>query len=350
MELFNKSHKKDDQLRTLSEDEIQKKLYGSLKTTHPNKILSSENRKKKPPLVKLSEGQPPKDQDKEEELGELFSESPGKENHANDALDRIEDEAISKEKSTTDVPIRKWVQKEQDTLAKLTPKGKIVPGRKKKDTFAVGKGLGFIFAKIWSFVQFAFLGLIRLMASIDFKKLGSGRLAYWTGAILFIGAILIGIHFLNVQRETAMKAPKKPVITYPESTDQGKRIPTVLEKTSATDLDGNEMMQGPKESIAESTITENTEATTSGAQIQEYVIQIATYANESDASRSAARLMSDGLPAFVHPLSRTGGRVYYCVFLGGYESYRRADAALEQFKLRETSKPFQDAFVRKLTR
>ena len=79
-----------------------------------------------------------------------------------------------------------------------------------------------------------------------------------------------------------------------------------------------------------------------------YAIQVATFASKNDADSLAKKLKGSGLKAFVRSLTRPGGRVYQCVFLGRFATYGEAESMLAEFKKQESAKPFQDAFVRTL--
>ena len=80
---------------------------------------------------------------------------------------------------------------------------------------------------------------------------------------------------------------------------------------------------------------------------QPYGIQAATFAIRTDAQNLVDKINSESLPALVKPLSRgAGSKVYFCVVIGGFKTSQEAELKLVEFKKKEISKPFRDAFVR----
>ena len=183
----------------------------------------------------------------------------------------------------------------------------------------------------------------RLLLSLDFRKPAVRRTAYAAGGIAFLAGLFAGIHLLNAQREIAMKAPRPPAAASP--------APNSAEAVSGT-KDRRESTAGEKPSMPSGSSLSPAAAIDGEISVkQPYVIQVATFAQEEDAGRLAERLgrAGAGPRVFVKALSRAGGRIYYCVFIGRFADYPDAESRLAKFKRMEAARPFQDAFIRSLS-
>ena len=77
-------------------------------------------------------------------------------------------------------------------------------------------------------------------------------------------------------------------------------------------------------------------------------IQVCTYAAEEDATHLAERIRQENLNAFVKKTKRSTSKIYYTVFIGRFKDYQEAQKTLSQFRKKEISRNFQDAFIRTL--
>lgn len=306
MALFFGKKKEKDPLQTLSESEIQKKLYGQFRANHQREtsgegVVSSAPRQKTAVADRPSSG------------------------------------------------VAEWVRREQEVIASMD-RGAVRPAQKSPL---------FTFRKMGedcvNFLRYFLGGILAFLLMFNFRKASWQRLAYGLGALAFLGILFFGIHVLNVQRELGMKGQLKKAP--PMAAASSPSIPAAAREPEAGKIATEPMPPGPKAVVETAPPSQpESEAAVKASASKEmvapkagsYVIQVATYATASDADRLTARLKRLGLNAFTNRLSRAGGRVYYCVFLGRYPNYREADRALDEFKRSTAAKPFQDAFVRPL--
>jgi hypothetical protein len=212
-----------------------------------------------------------------------------------------------------------------------------------KSTSAVFHGLiGFFAGLVRNLVNL----LLRFLSGIDLSNPRVRQAVYWISVGGVMTLIFFGIHFLNDKREVAMKIPPKvthsaavrkvvvpaPVIPKPEPK---------TENVQSAETD-NRAAQGAEESREAATVAETSIAA------KAFVVQVATYVNEDDAKAVIDRFRRASFSAVVKVQRRSEGKHFYSVFLGPYESYRKAQEDLAKFKKNDVSKPFQDAFIRSM--
>ncbi len=345
MGLLGSSKKKvNEQLRTLSEKEIQDKLYGSyrsssstvrddysLKSLPPSKPAVSVNL---PPVesrdlfkstATISKPEPQQAPSVRSENGEKKQETRPKYT-----------EPLSDEKRFRD---RNQPEARPKTL---TPKGPSI-GDKVGDY--LGQALRVLGNAVFSVLRLMIRSFAQVFVALDFRKAKVRTSAYWIGGIIVLASLLFSIHHLNIRREAAMKAPRKKVAAssfFGFKKKEIKAVPVVkIEEPALTPV------------AAEETSAVSLREADGALQMSDYkqgshVIQVATFATEDDAKRLSSKIKESGMPSFVKPLTRSTGKVYYCVFIGRFTSAQDAEKRLEQFKKKEVSRSFQDAFVRSL--
>ncbi len=374
MGLFGLSKKERD-LKALSEKEIQLRLYGHLRAPHAAshdrgaiasnrpirpvilgpQVRSFEDRKNIPPQITSAE--PVSSQtrsssavktSKTGESEDLFSTSAG--------------ETAKTKPSAHEIP-----RVTKHAPHSRTPELRQEPSR--PNLFV--KALDFIAAKLFPFlgrvVKNLFVFIFQLIAAllgylssfilkIDFKNPKVRRIFSWTLGVGVLVFLLVGIHILNLKREIAMRHPKKVSI----SKVSPKKVKDVIpQQVAAQTIAGDslpESVLNPVEKNSHSVISQVSDADSSHSEILDetvslqkgQVIQIATFATLSDADKLVSKLKQSGWPCFAKPLVRSGGKTYFCVFLGAFKTYQEAEIKLAEFKKKEISKPFQDAFIRSL--
>lgn len=311
MGLFEKKKKSVDGFHTLSEREIQNKLYGVFRPPHPasSDIIIPHTEKSSSASVMVQE--PP---------------------------------AMESSRATAE---KKWAV----TSQRMTPSAK-------NQSKSAQKAPGISWEKaLETPLRWLFFGLPRILFGIskalvqwflglDFQNPGVRRGAIIIASSLLFISLFFGIHLLNVSREQAMKKtprssanPPAPStsLSAPESSQKSAPVEIAKKETSASasPLAPVENVSSPAAPVSVSTD-------------KPYVVQVATYAGKKDAEVLVERFRKEQIPCFVKPLSRAGAKTYYCVFFGGFSDYREAEKTLTEFRKKPIAKPFQDAFVRTL--
>jgi len=327
--------------KTLSESEIQKKLYGSYMTSVESDQPKETYASPKPLRQDLFEA----GVQEEEEVSQEQEASP------NLFEEETEDDSSDKEK------IRRWSDQENKITEELkSPKVSSYQPIRPANTPIITKpqsekqGVGWAGASAFLMTVFSAIlgGFVKLFSLLQLKSPAIRRVFYWLAAIAILAGLLLGIHHLNVQRENAIKAqkPKAPAATAkdvvkPEA-KEAEAAAVQEEVESAPAVAAAEAEEAPARSEAEAV------AEVPSPQ-KPYVIQVATYVTESDAAGLVEKFKKEDVESFVKRLGRPGGRYYFSVFLGRYESYHEAQQALSNFKQNDIAEPFQDAFVRTMS-
>lgn len=293
MPTFFKSKKKKEELKVLTENEIQNKLYGKY--------------------------QGPRGKPAGEAPAESSPESP----------DLFFPAQSSLESSRQAAKVESWIRQEQHSLrqevSKLKPRESLQPSTASWARGMVSLPIAMV------------KGLVRGFSKVNFSDAPMRNTLYWLGAVSFLAAVFMAIHLLNSHREKAMKARPKVSSATLEETDLS--LPLELLSSEEAPETPEQALLGPESEEA---------AAVSAEKMKPYVVQIATYVGPRDAERMAALLQGEGFPAFVQELRRQNGKVYHCVFIGRFKDHREAEKALEAFRKKEAAQPFQDAFVRTL--
>ena len=187
------------------------------------------------------------------------------------------------------------------------------------------------------------------------RFLGSKFNNGWTLGILAVFVLFLAVHGLNSYRTTAMKTakpkgmaasekfrrkrvlfPKATKALQPASENQPVRHETVIPSVVPVPPVMNMVKEPPSSPLS------------AAETAQPYVIQVCTYANQTDANKLVDRMKELHLPAFVQPLVRSNGKAYYLVFLGRFETFQEAQIKLKQFRSQPIAQSFQDSFVPEL--
>lgn len=379
MGLFgNKKKGSEPSVRTLSEREIQSRLYGHLREPGPVQedlpTLSKPKLQDSSILNKTTNG------------GKNLTPSATPSTHkpsisAPELFEEPESE-VAAPKSYGEVP------KKQESLSAKnymsTHRSEKVRPVASNATFqkttshafqTAGQGLKAIGLKLLELVGWALGSVIRLITSINFKSPAVRRALSMAFGFGVLALVFFGVHLLNVQREAAMKRPPKviysPVHSVVQTTpaqesvalsrpEQAKKDDTSSGKKAETHQ-AKEATKTPESSATAKTEASQTAGTAKIIELPKqpqapretaqitgpaYVIQVATFATQADAQKLADRFKAESFRAFVKPLSRSGNRVYYCVFIGKFKTSQEADTTLSSFKQKNIAQSFQDAFVR----
>ncbi|MDP3919570.1 MAG: SPOR domain-containing protein [Candidatus Omnitrophota bacterium] len=185
--------------------------------------------------------------------------------------------------------------------------------------------------------------LLKGIKWVDPRRRAVRRVIYWMAGLALVFCLFMGIHILNVQREKAMRSSAGVSAVAPKFE---RRTTVNAAESPLVAITGQEETV----EIAQSESEEELDASVSGdSPALPYVIQVATYVGPQDAARVSEDLSEAKFPGFVQKLSRSGGRVYYSVFLGRYATFQEAQNKLVQFRKHRASRPFSDAFIRSLT-
>ena len=210
--------------------------------------------------------------------------------------------------------------------------------------------LSFPWQKVLSFFTNALGALfdfLKNLLGILISKVSSG----WGAGVLVVGVLFLAIQGLNSYRAKAMKtAPPKLQVSsrHPE-----KHRPGRLPKTPATEqrvertqkaepLEETEKIFPP--AVLPPAVLEPPPAAPEKS--KPYVIQVCTYARQEDAENLVQEMKGNRFPAFFKPFERANGKIFYYVFLGGFENFHEAQGKLEEFKKKPVAKDFADSFVR----
>lgn len=336
MKLFG-TKKGNENMRTLTEKEIQDKLYG--------KYRSSQN---------LLEEEVPVSDVKPEALAS-----------GHHPADLFQTKSSSAEKK--EGPVTSSASASFSPGTKNQKKFTVKHVEQKNSGAGLLKILGVIFNILKSIFS-AFGKVLQVLASsianfflsVDFRKPEVKKAVSWIGGLCILFAIFLGIHFLNVQREAAMKVPHKHVAVKKEpAKKEASAAPATEDTDNSLSKPQSDATQVQEPSQSKDSKPASARASKSANPVKErvsgkaegkgtFVIQVATFAIEGDASRLVDQLKEEKLNAFSKPLSRSGGRTYYCVFIGRFLSYGAAQGKLSEFRKKAISKSFQDSFIRPL--
>lgn len=385
MGLFGNKKKGSDPVQPLSEREIQSRLYGHLREPSvPQEDLPSFSKPKQESSffqksvsvtakTLTPSATPPAHKPAIVTSPELFDDS--------------DSEVENTSKSFGDTVVKKKEPSFKSTSYTGKPSTASKPSRVGGSSVSAGAGKVFqwlsvafktLGVKVLEVIGWAVTSVIRVAALIDFKKPAVRRLLMIGATAIVFAFIFFGIHQLNLRRETAMKQPPKAVVI-PRHAKESKSRPAETETTAAVkETNAVKAVAEKKAGVAKKTAevaavpaAGTTAKTPEAAKTVEvvpavpaakpvektpvagkkiegpaYVIQVATFAAQEDAQKLAERFKAESFNAFIKPLSRSGGRVYYCVFIGRFATSQEADTILAEFKKKEIAQPFQDAFIR----
>ena len=334
MALFGNKRKRGENLKTLSEKEIQDKLYGGFRPVHESKGNPPEPAK---PVADSVSVQPPLVESVD--LFKMSSADPKASGSSNlPPITARDQKREKKEREEFQSRFSEWADEDDATLRKRHP------SHEPKRIFSREKTFRPHFAER---IGKSFRGFLQRIGNFDSQM---RRITTWSAALGALVLLLAGIHVLNVQREAAMKRPQKKPLTIAEpqpvktavQAHEAAPIPAAV-PTAARAASHGSKRKGSSSAAAPQAPPPPEE---SKPALEGYTLQVATYATEGDAQRLVARFQQEKFPSYVKALSRGGGKVYYCVFIGPFKDYSQSESQLEAFKKKGISKPFQDAFIR----
>ncbi|MBI3306343.1 MAG: SPOR domain-containing protein [Candidatus Omnitrophica bacterium] len=313
----NKSNSKSkESLHTLTEQEIQDKLYGHLRVHR--QVVQDEM-----PVLKSS----PAPVRMEEETRQIRDK-------------KKEEERLSR--------ISEWADEEAETVSRVSK-------------YSSSQNLGKSFSKpaatsqtkpapqnialsALKIVAVILSGILRIFSAPVFR---SKKFIYGASAFLFLFLVFLGIHSLNVQREIAMMMPHKPAPPAPAAQQAQPETISPAQPSGPAAVRETKISGTP--AAGEATAAKAVAPERLAAQEAPYVVQVATFAVESDAENLVTTFETENLPSFAKSLRRSGGKIYYSVFLGRYKNYQEAQKGLDLFRKKAIAKSFQDAFIRTLS-
>ncbi|MBI4711292.1 MAG: SPOR domain-containing protein, partial [Candidatus Omnitrophica bacterium] len=177
---------------------------------------------------------------------------------------------------------------------------------------------------------------------LDPKQVALRRVFYWGVAVLVVFFLFWGVNALNSQREEAMRARYK-IPGEPAPARIPEVVPAVVPPQVVAE---RPVVITPAPVRPKKVPAPEGSAVTAAPVSASYFIQVATYAVKQDADQIVNSFRRAGLRAFVKEGTRSSGRLYYLVLLGGFRTEAEAQAQLLKFRAKEVARPFQDAFVK----
>lgn len=342
MGLFGRKKNNTEPVSTLSEDEIQKKLYGEFKTDSSRIAGGGEHEStldSNTPVLKAKGAGAAHD---------LFS-APRESSKTVYPDFSTASREIPRVPETVSKPVSLNPVDHPPQPAAVNPAND--PYQRYREINAAGrKRTRQGFFGLWSQTA-SFLNTL-----FDSNRFLTRQVLYWTGGVLVVFLLFWGVNALNVQREQSMKTQyTSPAKTSVKITLAGSQTP---EKTSAAAVS-----QPPKAAAEGSAVsgslapapavpatgTSDVSARTASA-ISKYggrfVIQVVTYPSEDYASRIVTSLKQAGFNAFAKENVRSTGTTFYLVLIGGFRTAAEAQQQLAKFRAHEMSRPFSDAFIK----
>ncbi|MBI3314280.1 MAG: SPOR domain-containing protein [Candidatus Omnitrophica bacterium] len=329
MSFFGNKNKSKENLHTLTEKEIQEKLYGHLRI-HQSVIQDDT------PVLKPKETLAVPPSRKETVLPK-----------ANSPLGVAAEDRMSR--------ISEWADEETEVINKASkfdwhqnaadPSFAKKPAKTASKTKLPSQNILFSILKI---VAVIISGTLKIFRAPIFR---SKKFLTATGAVLFLVFVFFAIHALNVQREKAMTMPRKAVLSRPVATENVPPATPVSESASETAIRETQVSSPAAAPAVPVTRVPDTPAKPAVPPAADgaYVVQIATFAVATDAENLVKKFENENLIAFTKDLRRSTGKVYYSVFLGRYKNYQEAQRGLDLFRKKTIAKSFPDAFIRTLS-
>ena len=329
MGIFGSRKKGNEQLRTLSEKEIQDRLYGSFRMIHHTsrheiERLEQHQEAKTSPAVALDVPFTPKVSPQVETTRRIPS-----------IIDR-------RKEAERLAYVSEWADEEADTTAKAAKfgwlkQGKNVPSASTSRSMQPQKAA---FVPLFKTFLAEIVQLFRVLTAPSRQV---RRKASWMTLGFVVLSVFLGIHFLNLNREKAMKNSRRADISTPVAATE-KMLGTA---TSMGDTSKNSA--SPLSPVfVDKKLPPSSQTTEIKKPEGRFVIQVCTYANEDDAKQLMARIQREEYPAFVKIMRHSSGKVYHLVFVGRFKDAGEAKRTLANFQKRDIGRPFNDAFVRTL--
>lgn len=334
---FFKKKNKDQKVSTLSEDEIQKKLYGEF-YSHADRVAGSSERMNFKGTATLATTS----RETSKASLDLFS------SQRDFLVDPQMDSAERKEidSATKQVPFH-GVEKKESALPAKTFASESYP-RLQSNRYEGKAAETDFFSQLKKFVA---EGVRFLTTCFAPQNIAARRILYWGAAVGVVFLLFGGVNKLNTNREIAMKSKYKIGEAKPVSSTEALVASAPLPVTTTSEVPAVESSRPvvitpvpvkPKAlAVVSSAVRE--ERTTNSLP---YVIQVVTYPSQRDAEQIVNALKREQLKAFIKENKRPSGRVFYVVYLGGFRTEAEAQAQLLKFRAKEVARPFPDAFVR----
>lgn len=348
MGMFDAGKKKSESFKPLSEVEIQKKLYGTLRPPHLFDQTASSPQAAGSGTLAGNEKLASED---------FFSGSMAAalEKPASDTgAGNQEKKAV---KSGTVKGINQWLEEESEILDKNLANTRRSPsvnyGKSTGGNSLVSKGVGGVFDGVLYGIQQGGVLILRLFQAFRSSWNKSASKLAVVGLVL---ALILGVQTLNNQREAAMKNP--PSVSMPKIviSEQSVQDALTVPENTRTVAEPAKTETKADSSVEPTAVSPGQLAASSlpgtppveEAAAKPYVIQVATYVNLSDAQKMLEGIQKMGFAGFIQSMKRQTGRVYHCVFLGRFMTYDESDQILRKFKKLPLAASFPDVFIRKL--
>jgi cell division septation protein DedD len=357
--LFSRKKRNHHAMKILTEKEIQDRLYGKYRAHSDTTSLPAVQD------LKVAQVQEPKAPQSVSPSADLFIVRPAEPRRdvaAPPIAAKTPDEAVLKPvDGERREQIGKWIKEENKLPGDAVPKWKVDERAAAKKpvmaqprssrtpgvawgamTGSLARFFGAVGGIVTALLRGVWALLWRVLTVIDLTQPRVKQGLYWISIAGLLAFIFFGIHALNANREVAMKSPAKQVrapvrhAAVVPKTEEPKAVPAV------------QTVVVPQEVREEPAPVRETAPAAAPETRTGFGVQVATYVNEDDAQSALGRFQKAGFEAFVKSTRRSEGKRFYSVYLGPFESYRKAQTELAKFKKNEVSKPFQDAFVRSI--
>lgn len=348
-------NKSRESLKKLTEKDIQEKLYGSYNS--PQLDLELDN----PQSARL-ENDEILDSPVSSKKMASFSESvtafvAGREKEAKRAQPTSEKKSLSSETERVTTANVKAVHV-QGRSFQYRPRKPWFRNTMKKAGAALQSNMQKAISVLQTGVANVVFFLVQLVKfSVNYVHLHHGGLkktSLWFLGALGLFALFSSVHYLNEKREDAMQK----FTGQDSAVDESESMKALAETGAAeiTKVAVEENVLKPVDSVQQVSSESQEKAIEHVGSVNQegnagtgrFVVQVATYVNEADAIRVTELLKGSGWPAFIKPVPRTGGKVFYSVYIGRFDSYAAAQKVFSEFKKSVAAAPFQDSFIRKL--
>ncbi len=345
MAFWNSKKKGNHPVRSLTEKEIQSKLYGKyVSGASPSAAPTSHNLNESYQRLRFS--------------NPVVTTATS---NVDTLVQPREEEKSKPDAFKTPKPVSETVEKAfapavsaSSKYSASEMKGVVPPVRKQSGALSLVRAAGSFF---WSCVASCAAVIFRATQWLSSGKTQSRRFLYWAGCILFLFSLLGGIHYLNTKREEAMSRPKpKKMQTTAQQTAQRAisapaqapvEVEPKLESVAGVTVAIYPTAQPAKPASQPAAVAPK-EAQAPAISEGRFVIQVATFASEGDAQRLVDQFKNSKFPAFAKDLRNSSGKVYHSVFIGRFQEFRDAQKSLEEFRKQTLGQPFEDAFIRTL--
>jgi len=331
MGFFSKRKNAETSSSVLSESEIQKKLYGEFSDETSRVVIGDREHFKVPGTSSL----PLKESSSEKDTAfDLFSVQKDLLSEQGFSSRQVSPELKPADPASRYVPLHDFEKKPISSASASSSSdshARFPYNRPQENKWALSLDLLKGFSEKTG-EMFRFL--------IDPKQVALRRVFYWGVAVLVVFFLFWGVNALNSQREEAMRARYK-IPGEPAPVKIQDVVPAVVPPQVVTErpvVITPAPVKSPKVPVSVASAAVPAGGT--------YVVQVATYAVKQDADQIVNSFRRAGLRAFVKEGTRSSGRLYYLVLLGGFRTEAEAQAQLLKFRTKEVARPFQDAFVK----